>query len=91
MSDIVATERVRVAYSLKELEDMEDSKTIIFSEMRRQIRNGIIKIFGNQINIAERVVSAFRDRNIINVMVVAKTQSGKTGRASQGGPLASSG
>jgi len=79
MSDIVATERVRVEYSLEELEDMEDSKAIIFSEMRRQIRNHIIEIYDNQYSIAKRVVSAFRDRKIINVMVVAKTQSGKTG------------
>jgi hypothetical protein len=79
MSDIVATERVRVEYSLEELEDMEDSKAIIFSEMRRQIRNRIIEIYDNQYSIAKRVVSAFRDRKIINVMVVAKTQSGKTG------------
>jgi hypothetical protein len=79
MSDFVATERVRVEYSLEELEDMEDSKAIIFSEMRRQIRNRIIEIYDNQYSIAKRVVSAFRDRKIINVMVVAKTQSGKTG------------
>jgi hypothetical protein len=79
MSDFVATERVRVEYSLEELEDMEDSKAIIFREMSRQIRKGIIEIFDNQFNIAERVVTAFRDRKIINVMVVAKTQSGKTG------------
>lgn len=79
MSDIVVTERVRVEYTERELEDMEDSKAIIFSEMRRQIRNGIIEIYDNQYSIAKRVVSAFRDRKIINVMVVAKTQSGKTG------------
>lgn len=79
MSDIVVTERVRVEYTERELEDMEDSKAIIFSEMRKQIRNGIIEIYDNQYSIAKRVVSAFRDRKIINVMVVAKTQSGKTG------------
>ena len=79
MSDIVVNERVRIEYTERELEDMEDSKAIIFSEMRRQIRNGIIEIYDNQYSIAKRVVSAFRDRKIINVMVVAKTQSGKTG------------
>jgi hypothetical protein len=36
-------------------------------------------IFENQDRIASNVVSTFKNRKIINIMVVSKTQSGKTG------------
>ena len=36
-------------------------------------------IYENQETIAYDVVNAFNDRNIINIMVLSKTQSGKTG------------
>ena len=35
--------------------------------------------YPNQETIANEVVKAFKNRNIINLMVLAKTQSGKTG------------
>lgn len=78
MSDFVASERVRVEYSQKELKNIGYAKTIIFTEMERLEDNGI-EIFDNQNDIASRVVTAFRDRKIINIMVIAPPQSGKTG------------
>ena len=36
-------------------------------------------IYENQETIAYDVVNAFQDKNIINIMVLSKTQSGKTG------------
>ena len=39
-------------------------------------------IYPNQERIANEVVKSFKNRNIINVMVLAKTQSGKTGSMS---------
>jgi|UniRef100_A0A6C0LZG9 hypothetical protein len=78
MSNFVATERVRVEYSQKELKNIGYAKKIIFLEMERLEDNGI-EIFDNQNDIASRVVTAFRDRKIISVMVIAPPQSGKTG------------
>jgi hypothetical protein len=78
MSNFVATERVRVEYSQKELKNIGYAKKIIFLEMERLEENGI-EIFDNQNDIASRVVTAFRDRKIISVMVIAPPQSGKTG------------
>jgi hypothetical protein len=79
MSDIVATERVRVAYSQQELIYIQCDRNVIFAEMNRLEVKGSIEIYDNQKGIASRVVSAFRDRKIINVMVIAPPQSGKTG------------
>ena len=36
-------------------------------------------IYPNQETITSEVIKAFKNRNIINIMVLAKTQSGKTG------------
>lgn len=78
MSDFVATVRVCVEYSQKELKNIGFAKTIIFTEMERLEYDGN-EIFDNQNDIASRVVAAFRDRKIISVMVIAPPQSGKTG------------
>ena len=79
MSDFVATERIRVEYSVKDLGSMKCDNDVIFAEMNRLEHNCGIEIFDNQSDIASLVVEAFKKREIINIMVVAPPQSGKTG------------
>lgn len=82
MSEIteqIFTERVLCNYNNDQKYDMECSKIIITTQIRRMKKNGKINLFGNQEFIAYSIVAAFKLRNIINVMIVSKTQSGKTG------------
>jgi hypothetical protein len=63
---------------------MNSDKNIILEELRRSKLNhfkltGKSLIFENQEIIASNVVTSFKNRKIINIMVVSKTQSGKTG------------
>ena len=75
----IFTERVLCNYNNDQKYDMECSKIIITTQIRRMKKNGKINLFGNQEFIAYSIVAAFKLRNIINVMIVSKTQSGKTG------------
>lgn len=73
------SERIRQEYDSTEKEDMKDQKTIFLAELNRLIRSKTSKIFENQELIGDEVVCLFNDRKILNVMVISKTQSGKTG------------
>ena len=73
------SKRVRCEYELKQQDIMKNNKLIILLQMENLHLTGKSVIFENQEIIAYKVVTAFKDRKIINIMVVSKTQSGKTG------------
>ena len=75
----IITKRVRCNYNLLQQDIMKLRKQNILNELEILKLNGKSVIFENQEIIASKVVTAFKDRKIINVMVVSKTQSGKTG------------
>jgi hypothetical protein len=70
---------MRIAYSLEEQAIMKNDKKIILLQLENLSLKGKSVIFENQEIIASTVVAKFKKRNIINIMVVSKTQSGKTG------------
>ncbi len=73
------TKRVLCDYSLLDQNIMKLKKQIVLDQLEILRLTGVSIIFENQENIAYRVVSTFKNRKIINIMVVSKTQSGKTG------------
>ena len=72
------TGRVRVDYDIEEQQNMEIRKKIVLLEIELLHKTGN-KIYDNQEECSLSVVSKFHNRKIINIMVVALTQSGKTG------------
>jgi len=73
------TKRVRCDYDLLQQDIMELRKQIVLNELKILKLTLKSVIFDNQEMIASKVVTGFKDRKIINIMVVSKTQSGKTG------------
>jgi len=71
--------RVKINYTLLEEELMGLRKQNILNEIKISRLELKSVIFENQEIIASTVVSIFKNRKIINIMVVSKTQSGKTG------------
>ena len=75
----IITKRMRCSYDLLQQDIMKLRKQNVLNELEILKLTGKSLIFENQEIIAYRVVTAFKDRKIINIMVVSKTQSGKTG------------
>ena len=71
--------RVKINYTLVEEEIMGLRKKNILNEIKISRLELKSIIFENQEIIASIVVSTFKNRKIINIMVLSKTQSGKTG------------
>jgi hypothetical protein len=78
----ILNERVLINYDEKEKKSIEFLKISLFNQLNYLKNNDILKIFRNQRDIASEIVSSFKDRKIINIMVLSKTQSGKTGSMS---------
>lgn len=76
------TERIRVDYNDEELEDMEDQKVIVLTQIKRKQRDTSSIIYENQEKCSLSIVSSLQNRKIINIMITALTQSGKTGTMS---------
>ena len=76
---LLLSKRVRCDYDILEQDIMKLRKQNILNELEILKLTGRSVIFENQELIASQAVSAFKNRKIINVMVVSKTQSGKTG------------
>ena len=76
-SDEYLFERQEVLYTHDEELDIEDDRTSILAQIRKNERKN--PIFNNQEECSLSIVSKFCNKKIINVMVVAPTQSGKTG------------
>lgn len=69
-----------IEYSDDEKLDIDLDSKVLLAEIRRDIRKDGGEIYKNQIKTARETVEAFiRDRNIVNQLVVGKTQSGKSG------------
>lgn len=71
--------RSRQQYTIQEQVLMKNNKLIILLQMENMKLTRTCVIFENQEIIAGNVVNQFKNTKIINVMVIAKTQSGKTG------------
>ena len=76
---ILLSERQTINYTALELEIVRLKKEHILNDIRILNLANRCVTHPNQETIANEVVKAFKNRNIINIMVVAKTQSGKTG------------
>ena len=72
-------ERVIVEYNDKEKQIYECDKEEINIQIKRNKLSGKSEVFPNQQLTGFQIIEALRDRKIINVMVIAQTQSGKTG------------
>ena len=73
------TRRQRVLYNDADKMDISDDKSVILTQIKKNERNGISIIYDNQEECSMIIVAKFHNKKIINIMVVAKTQSGKTG------------
>ena len=73
------TKRIRCDYNLLEQDIMKLRKQNVLNELEILKLTGKLCIFENQEEIAAKVIALFKNRKIINIMVVSKTQSGKTG------------
>ncbi len=71
--------RKRIEYNLEEKVLMDLKKSIIISEIKILELTGKSCIYENQELIASQVISNFKNRKILNILVIAPTQSGKTG------------
>lgn len=74
--------RVRVDYSAltsAKQKIMSNNKTNILNEIENKILEGESVIYENQEECSMEIVSKLHNRKIINIMVLALTQSGKTG------------
>ncbi len=71
--------RIEVEYSDIEKENIKDNNAITVKYLNILERNKITILYENQINIAKEINNKLLDRTITNIMVLAKTQSGKTG------------
>lgn len=72
-------ERVFCNYDEQKLAAIECEKTILQAQIKKLAIWKVSMIFENQEKIAASVVDKFRNKNIVNVMVLSQTQSGKTG------------
>jgi len=77
MGDEIYTERAVIKYSDRELAKIDRSSKILQLELEDLAEEHTR--FPNQKTAAEDIVNCFDDKHTINVMVLGKTQSGKTG------------
>lgn len=75
----IITKRMRCDYDLLQQNMMKNDKKIILLQLENMILSGKMNIFENQEMNASQAVTAFKNRKIINVMIIGKPQSGKTG------------
>lgn len=73
------TKRVMVDYTLLQQDIMKCTRNIILEQMEVSRLTGKSIIHENQDIIGSTIATKFINRKIINIMIVAKTQSGKTG------------
>jgi hypothetical protein len=71
--------RKLITYDQERLQIMNVRKYIIITEIELLELEKISELYDNQKRMADKIVEAFDNRTTICVMMVAKTQSGKTG------------
>lgn len=74
--------RIRVDYNITEQMIMKNAKNIVLLEIDNKKLKGESVIYDNQEECSLQIVSNLHNKKIINIMVVALTQSGKTGTMS---------
>ena len=72
-------ERITVSYTPLEEQVINLRRQYILNEIEILKLSSRSIIYDNQTAIATNVVNSSRNKSIINVMILAKTQSGKTG------------
>eukprot|EP00960_Hanusia_phi_P060221 764440-Hanusia_phi.AAC.2 len=72
-------QRAKITYTPQEEQVMRNNKQIILLEIENKQILGKSEIYDNQEECALRAVSSLHDRKILNLMILALTQSGKTG------------
>jgi hypothetical protein len=76
----VLTQRKIILYKNDEILDINDDKTAILAQIKKKHRK--YPIYDNQKECSKSIVDELHNRKIINVMLLALTQSGKTGTMS---------
>ena len=76
------TKRIRVDYDITEQMVMKNSKNIVLLEIDNKKLKGESIIYDNQEECSLSIVSNLHNKKLINIMIVALTQSGKTGTMS---------
>lgn len=71
-------QRKIIEYTDTELENIKDFSDIIKSEIKLLKRN-VLTIYKTQYDVATEILETFKNRTILMAMVIALTQSGKTG------------
>lgn len=80
--DIELTKRMRVDYALNEQMIMQLKKENVLNEIKIKSLTGESIIYDNQEQCSLEIVYNLHNKKIINIMVLALTQSGKTGTMS---------
>jgi len=76
------TSRMRIDYDMTEQMIMKNAKNIVLLEMDNKKLKGESVIYDNQEECSLHIVSSLHNKKFINIMVIALTQSGKTGTMS---------
>jgi hypothetical protein len=76
------TKRIRVDYDITNQLIMNNSKQIVLLEIANKKLTGDSIIYDNQEKCSLAILSNLHNKKIINIMIVALTQSGKTGTMS---------
>ncbi len=74
-----ANRRVQCEYTDQQKIRINRHKLKFMLDLEDLIDDGKVALFENQEAIAYKIVAAFKNRSINNVMILAQTQSGKTG------------
>lgn len=72
-------ERQKVIYDLEQLSSIQRKRNILIEQITDKSEDGINKIWENQKVCGSEISNAFNDKNIVNILVYGKTQTGKTG------------
>lgn len=76
------TKRIQIDYNHRDQMIMKNSKDIVLLEIDNKRLTGETVIYDNQEECSLAIVSNLHNKKIINIMIVALTQSGKTGTMS---------
>ena len=75
----ILDERSNIYYDNTELKVINEDKKILTSQINKKLLKKELTFFNNQKKCSKLIVKKLCDRKILNVMVYALTQSGKTG------------
>jgi hypothetical protein len=73
------TKRISINYNINDQIIMKKSKNIVFLEIDIKELNGESVIYDNQEECSLSIVANLHNKKLINIMILALTQSGKTG------------